>query len=209
MTRVPLRMGIDIGSTTAKIAILGPNNDLRFSAYQRHKAKIVETLLKILEDACTVLGDIQVDLLVTGSAGMGVTEQYELPFIQEVVASAEVVKKLYPEVKTLIDIGGEDAKVIFFGTNGIPDIRMNGSCAGGTGAFIDEMATLLAISVLEFNKPFSQLSKLSSVPQPERCQRPRPQRCAYQNNGRGSYLNVFPLLCISKSISIFLSSLYE
>ena len=167
MTRVPLRMGIDIGSTTAKVAILGPNNDLRFSAYQRHKAKIVETLLKILEDACTVLGDIQVDLLVTGSAGMGVTEQYGLPFIQEVVASAEVVKKLYPEVKTLIDIGGEDAKVIFFGTNGIPDIRMNGSCAGGTGAFIDEMATLLDISVLELNNLAEQHSTI--YPMASRC----------------------------------------
>ena len=151
MTRVPLRMGIDIGSTTAKVAILGPNDDLRFSAYQRHKAKIDNTLLNILEEARKVLGDIQVSLLVTGSAGMGITEQYKLPFIQEVVASAEVVKQLYPEVKTLIDIGGEDAKIIFFGSNGIPDIRMNGACAGGTGAFIDEMATLLDISVLELN----------------------------------------------------------
>ena len=151
MTRVPLRMGIDIGSITAKVALLGPDNDIQFSAYQRHKAKIDGTLLMILEDARQALGDVQVNLLVTGSAGMGVTEQYNLPFIQEVVASAEVVNQLYPEVKTLIDIGGEDAKMIFFGSNGIPDIRMNGSCAGGTGAFIDEMATLLDISALELN----------------------------------------------------------
>ncbi len=163
MTRVPLRMGIDIGSTTAKAAILGPNNDLRFSTYQRHKAKIDETLLNILEGARKVLGDIQVDILVTGSAGMGVTEQYELPFIQEVVASAEVVKQLYPEVRTLIDIGGEDAKIIFFGSNGIPDIRMNGSCAGGTGAFIDEMATLLDISVFELNNLAEQHSTIYPI----------------------------------------------
>ena len=160
-------MGIDIGSTTAKVAILGPNDDLRFSAYQRHKAKTAKTLLNILEEARRVLGDIQVDILVTGSAGMGITEQYKLPFIQEVVASAEVVKQLYPEVKTLIDIGGEDAKIIFFGSNGIPDIRMNGSCAGGTGAFIDEMATLLDISVLELNNLAEQHTTI--YPMASRC----------------------------------------
>ncbi|MCJ7567174.1 MAG: acyl-CoA dehydratase activase, partial [Anaerolineales bacterium] len=163
MIRIPLRMGIDIGSTTAKVAILGPNNDLRFSAYRRHKAKIDETLLNILEEARKDLGDIQVSLLITGSAGMGVTEQYKLPFIQEVVASAEVVKQLYPEVRTLIDIGGEDAKMIFFGSTGIPDIRMNGSCAGGTGAFIDEMATLLNISVLELNNLAEQHTTLYPI----------------------------------------------
>jgi predicted CoA-substrate-specific enzyme activase len=167
VTRVPLRMGIDIGSTTAKAAILGPNNDLRFTTYQRHKAKIDETLLNMLEGAHKVLGDIQVDILVTGSAGMGVTEQYALPFIQEVVASAEVVNQLYPEVRTLIDIGGEDAKMIFFGSNGIPDIRMNGSCAGGTGAFIDEMATLLDISVFELNNLAEQHSTI--YPMASRC----------------------------------------
>jgi len=156
-------MGIDIGSTTAKVAILGPNNDLRFSAYRRHKAKIDETLLNILEEARKDLGDIQVSLLITGSAGMGVTEQYKLPFIQEVVASAEVVKQLYPEVRTLIDIGGEDAKMIFFESTGIPDIRMNGSCAGGTGAFIDEMATLLNISVLELNNLAEQHTTLYPI----------------------------------------------
>jgi predicted CoA-substrate-specific enzyme activase len=167
MVRVPLRMGIDIGSTTAKVAVLGPENELQFSAYQRHKAKIDKTLLNILEEARVVLGDIQVNLLVTGSAGMGVTEQYNLPFIQEVVASAEVVNQLYPEVKTLIDIGGEDAKMIFFGDNGIPDIRMNGSCAGGTGAFIDEMASLLDISALELNNLAEQHTTI--YPMASRC----------------------------------------
>ena len=151
MIQVPLRMGIDVGSTTAKVAILGSDTEFRFSSYQRHKARIRKTLLTILEQAHQNLGNIEVSLLVTGSAGMGVSEQYQLPFIQEVVASAEVVKQLYPEVRTLIDIGGEDAKMIFFENNGIPDIRMNGSCAGGTGAFIDEMATLLDISVHELN----------------------------------------------------------
>lgn len=151
MKRTPFRMGIDVGSTTAKVAILDGDNGLVFSAYQRHKAKIDRVLLSILEEARQKTGDIEIDLLVTGSAGMGLSEKFGLPFIQEVVASAEVVKQLYPGVKTLIDIGGEDAKMIFFTDDGVPEIRMNGSCAGGTGAFIDEMATLLNISVQDLN----------------------------------------------------------
>ena len=144
-------MGIDIGSITAKVVIIDSNANIQYSAYRRHKAETGKTLLSILDDVHQSLGEIQFSLLITGSAGMGVTEKYELPFIQEVVASAEVVKQLYPEVKTLIDIGGEDAKIIFFDDHGYPDIRMNGSCAGGTGAFIDEMATLLDVSLIELN----------------------------------------------------------
>jgi len=151
MNQTPFCVGIDIGSITAKVAILDKDKNLQFSAYHRHKTETRKTLLAILEEARQVLGDIQVYPLVTGSAGMGITEKFKLPFIQEVVASAEVVKQLYPGVKTLIDIGGEDAKMIFFNDNGIPDIRMNGSCAGGTGAFIDEMATLLNVSADELN----------------------------------------------------------
>jgi len=140
-------MGIDIGSTTAKVAVLDPKKQLLFSAYQRHNAETLSTLQNMLEKAIEHLGNAQVELLVTGSAGLGVCEKFDLPFIQEVIASAEVVSKLYPDVKTLIDIGGEDAKMIFFNAGGRPDIRMNGSCAGGTGAFIDEMANLLNVPV--------------------------------------------------------------
>jgi len=146
-----LNMGIDIGSTTAKVAILNQNKQLLFSAYRRHNAETLSTLQNILQEALESLGDVSVGLLVTGSAGMGICEKFELPFIQEVVASAEVVRQLYPNVKTLIDIGGEDAKMIFFKNEGRPDIRMNGSCAGGTGAFIDEMATLLNVPVSDLN----------------------------------------------------------
>ncbi|MEN8173081.1 MAG: acyl-CoA dehydratase activase [Chloroflexota bacterium] len=161
--RSVLLMGIDIGSTTAKVAVLDKNKRLVFSAYRRHKAEIVEVLLSILEEALQSLGNVQLDLLVTGSAGMGVSEKYNFPFIQEVVASAEVVKQLYPEVKTLIDIGGEDAKMIFFNKTGVPDIRMNGSCAGGTGAFLDEMATLLNVSVNELNDLAEQHKKIHPI----------------------------------------------
>jgi predicted CoA-substrate-specific enzyme activase len=141
------QMGIDIGSTTAKVVVLEEGDQIVFSAYRRHHAETLGTLQAILQDAQQALSQVGFDLLITGSAGLGIAEKFKLPFIQEVVASAEVVKQLYPQVKTLIDIGGEDAKMIFFSSQGPPDIRMNGSCAGGTGAFIDEMATLLNIPV--------------------------------------------------------------
>ena len=148
-------MGIDIGSTTAKVVLLDGQSEIVFSTYRRHKAEILSTLQAMLREIVEVLpaspGDIRIRPLVTGSAGMGISERFGIPFIQEVVASAEVVKQLYPQVRTLIDIGGEDAKMIFFPSAGFPDMRMNGSCAGGTGAFIDEMAALLNIPVTEIS----------------------------------------------------------
>ncbi len=140
-------MGIDLGSTTAKVVVLNPTGEMVFSAYQRHNADTLVTLQQMIQDLSQAFGDLKVYPLITGSAGMGISERFELPFIQEVIASAEVVSHFYPTVKTLIDIGGEDAKIIFFNPDGAPDIRMNGSCAGGTGAFIDEMAGLLNIPV--------------------------------------------------------------
>ena len=93
---------------------------------------------------------------------MGLSEQYGLPFIQEVIASAEVVRRCYPQVQTLMDIGGEDAKLIFF-DDGKPDIRMNGACAGGTGAFIDQMATLLNVPISELNELAAQHTTLHPI----------------------------------------------
>jgi predicted CoA-substrate-specific enzyme activase len=151
MNKEPFRMGIDIGSTTAKAVISNQDAEVQFSEYRRHNAETLLTLQAIIQEALQSLGDIKVNLLVTGSAGLGVSEKFNIPFIQEVVASAEVVSQLYPEVKTLIDIGGEDAKMIFFNAARPPDIRMNGSCAGGTGAFIDEMANLLNVQVSELS----------------------------------------------------------
>ena len=161
------QMGIDIGSTTAKVVILNRNAQIVFSAYRRHHAETLGTLQKILKEAKQSLGDVHIDLLITGSAGLGIGEKFGLPFIQEVVASAEVVKQRYPQVKTLIDIGGEDAKMIFFSPDGPPDIRMNGSCAGGTGAFVDEMATLLNIPISELDELARQSTKI--YPMASRC----------------------------------------
>ena len=151
MKQANYQLGMDIGSTTAKLVLLDPAGDVAFSAYRRHNAETVAALQTMLREAQVELGDARVEFLVTGSAGMGVAEKYDLPFIQEVVASAEVVHQRHPHVRTLIDIGGEDAKIIFFDGQHHPDIRMNGSCAGGTGSFIDEMATLLGVPVSDID----------------------------------------------------------
>jgi predicted CoA-substrate-specific enzyme activase len=143
--------GIDIGSTTAKAVVLDKEGGMVFSRYCRHQGKTVETTRGIFKEALEELGDVELDLAVTGSAGMGAAEVFGLPFVQEVVASAHYIEKFLPGVRTFIEIGGEDSKIIFFDDNGRPDIRMNGSCAGGTGAFIDQMAVLLDIDVSELN----------------------------------------------------------
>ncbi len=144
--------GIDIGSTTAKLAVLDDKGDLIFSRYERHQAKTIETIHRILKNAMEVLGDIEFDFKITGSAGMGVAESFNIPFVQEVVSSAHLIEKMFPEVRTFIELGGEDSKIIFFDDHFRPDIRMNGSCAGGTGAFIDQMAVLLNIDVKQLNE---------------------------------------------------------
>ncbi|MFW3145220.1 MAG: acyl-CoA dehydratase activase-related protein [Thermoplasmatota archaeon] len=146
-----LRAGIDLGSTTAKIVVLDHGNGILYRDYRRHNAQVSKTLIDMLEDAKLELGDTRLSISVTGSAGFGVSERYGIPFVQEVVAAAEVVRRRHPDVRTLIDVGGEDSKMIFFDDRMRIDIRMNGSCAGGTGAFIDQMATLLNVSLVDLN----------------------------------------------------------
>ena len=139
------RIGLDVGSTTAKIAIIDDQLQLVYTGYQRHNTQIHETVSTLLSGASPIIGDVPTTLTITGSAGMGICESTGIGFIQELIAATEVIQQLYPRVKTLIDIGGEDSKMILFAENRIPDIRMNGSCAGGTGAFIDQMASLLNV----------------------------------------------------------------
>ena len=142
-----LKIGIDIGSTTAKVSIVDESNQIRYTAYRRHHAETIKTLTSILNEARQQYNHLPATVQITGSAGMGVAEAYDLPFIQEVIATASYIQTFYPDVKTVMDIGGEDAKLILFDAQGRPDIRMNGSCAGGTGAYLDQMATLLNIPV--------------------------------------------------------------
>ncbi len=141
-----LRLGIDLGSTTAKLIALDEQGQQVYSIYRRHHAETRATLQGMLAEMQSALGNDNLAVMFTGSAGMGISESCGLPFLQEVIAAAEVIKR-FPSVHTLIDIGGEDAKMIFFEQGAPPDIRMNGSCAGGTGAFIDQMAMLLNMPV--------------------------------------------------------------
>ena len=157
------KVGIDIGSTTIKIVFTNNNDDIVFSDYQRHNADIIRAFLNTFEKAKNQLGDVMLSAVITGSAGMGISEKFNIPFIQEVIAAAEVIKQKYPEITTLIDIGGEDAKMIFFHKDKAPDIRMNGSCAGGTGAFIDQMASLLGITPLEINELASKHNNIYPI----------------------------------------------
>lgn len=140
-----LRVGIDIGSTTLKICALDCEGRMVYSAYRRHNAAPVQTAVACLDEMRRALGAPGLQATLTGSVGMGMAERASLPFEQEVIAAAEAVKRLHPGVKTFIDIGGEDSKMIFFEEGRVPDMRMNGNCAGGTGSFIDQTATLLDV----------------------------------------------------------------
>lgn len=162
----PYTIGIDLGSTTAKLVICrhaDKCHEIVFSAYRRHHAKIRETIESLLSEAQTHLGNIECLVSITGSAGMGISETTGISFVQEVVASANYIKKFQPQIRTFIEIGGEDSKIIFFDDNFNADMRMNGSCAGGTGSFIDQIAVLLDIPVEEFDAYASRGTRLFPI----------------------------------------------
>lgn len=142
-------IGIDIGSTTAKIVVIR-SGEVVWERYERHMSQVRLKTLEMLHDASDAIGGGEVRVCVSGSAGLGMANAAGLPFVQEVFATGEVVKTVAPETSVVIELGGEDAKVIFF--EGGTDERMNGSCAGGTGAFIDQMATLLNVTPDELDE---------------------------------------------------------
>ena len=144
------RVGIDIGSTTVKIAILDEQNQILFSAYERHYANIQETLRDIVTEALEQLGDREIAPMITGSGGLAISKYLDIPFVQEVVSVATALKDYAPHTDVAIELGGEDAKIIYF-TDGIEQ-RMNGICAGGTGSFIDQMASLLKTDAAGLNE---------------------------------------------------------
>lgn len=144
------RLGIDIGSTTVKVAILDQDNHLIFADYRRHFANIQETLADLLEEAREAHGDLSSRIVVTGSGGLTLAKHMGQPFCQEVVAVASALKENYPMTDVAIELGGEDAKIIYF--KGGIDQRMNGICAGGTGSFIDQMASLLDTDAAGLNE---------------------------------------------------------
>lgn len=143
-----LTLGIDIGSTTAK-AVLRRGSEILFEKYERHFSQVREKTVSLLQEILEIAGEEPVAVAVSGSAGLGLAQSAGIPFVQEVFATGEVVKIKEPDTACVIELGGEDAKIIFF--DGGIDERMNGTCAGGTGAFIDQMATLLNITVDELD----------------------------------------------------------
>lgn len=143
-------LGIDIGSTTVKIAILDSENKILFSDYERHYANIQETLAGLLSKAKDLLGEIDLHPMITGSGGLTLSKHLDVPFVQEVVAVASALNDYAPQTDVAIELGGEDAKIIYF-TGGIEQ-RMNGICAGGTGSFIDQMASLLQTDASGLNE---------------------------------------------------------
>ncbi|HAG69234.1 MAG TPA: 2-hydroxyglutaryl-CoA dehydratase, partial [Lachnospiraceae bacterium] len=144
-------LGIDIGSTTVKIAILGPENTLVFSDYRRHFANIRETLHELVGTAREKLSDITVHPMITGSGGLTLAKHLGIPFVQEVIAVSSALTAFDDKVDVAIELGGEDAKIIYF-EDGNVEQRMNGICAGGTGSFIDQMAALLQTDATGLNE---------------------------------------------------------
>jgi len=144
------RIGLDIGSTTIKAVVLDEQNHMVFQSYQRHLALIKEKTHQLLEEISRAVGNNECHLAITGSAGIGIAERLQIPFVQEVIATQIAVEKYPEKIDAVIELGGEDAKVLFL-TNGV-EVRMNGSCAGGTGAFIDQMAVLLDVTADEMDE---------------------------------------------------------
>ena len=144
-------LGIDIGSTTVKVAILDENGNLLFSDYERHYANIQETLSSLLHKAYQELGELTLSPMITGSGGLTLANHLGIPFVQEVIAVSTALQHYAPQTDVAIELGGEDAKIIYF-EGGNVEQRMNGICAGGTGSFIDQMASLLQTDAMGLNE---------------------------------------------------------
>lgn len=156
-----IKIGIDIGSTTVKVVVLSEMGELLFRSYERHFSKVREKAAEKLESISDMLSGHRVNAVITGSAGLGVSRACGIDFVQEVYATAAAVNKYIPDTDAVIELGGEDAKIIFF--KGTLEERMNGSCAGGTGAFIDQMATLLDVSINELDDLSQKHTKIYPI----------------------------------------------
>lgn len=155
------KLGLDIGSTTIKCIVLSENNKVIYSSYQRHFSQISTVLEQQLREISSRTKTEDMLVTISGSAGMGLAENLNIPFVQEVYSTRKAVNQLMPGTDVVIELGGEDAKILFL-TNGF-EARMNGSCAGGTGAFIDQMATLLHITPDELNLLAQTHDKLYTI----------------------------------------------
>ena len=142
-----MRIGLDIGSTTIKAVVFDDHDSVVFRHYERHCARINELCIRLLQQIDAQFPDAAFRIGISGSAGLGLAEAVGVDFLQEVYATRIALKKMVPGADVAIELGGEDAKILFLTGAGGLEVRMNGSCAGGTGAFIDQMATLMDVPV--------------------------------------------------------------
>ena len=162
LVKKKMKIGLDVGSTTLKCVVYSEEGEPVFQEYERHYSQIAEKasgmLLRIQEKFPELK---KASLCVSGSAGMGLAEDLDIPFVQEVYATRTATRKYLPQADVVIELGGEDAKILFL--TGSMEVRMNGSCAGGTGAFIDQMATLLSITPTELNEIAGESERTYSI----------------------------------------------
>ncbi len=156
-----LHIGLDIGSTTVKLIVIDEKARVRFHCYERHHSKVREKALEMLKDAFTQVGECNVTVALSGSAGIGVAKETGIRFFQEVFATKFSCQRLLDQIDVVVELGGEDAKIIFLTGGG--EERMNGSCAGGTGAFIDQMASLLSLSIDELDALSQQHNQIYNI----------------------------------------------
>lgn len=156
------KAGIDVGSTTVKLVVFDEDYQLIFSRYERHFSDVKTATIKVLKELLEERGECSLTLAITGSGGMGLADVIDVPFIQEVIASSITIEKFIPETDVMIELGGEDAKMTFFDA-GTQELRMNGTCAGGTGAFIDQMAALLKVDAAGVNTLAKDYEKIYPI----------------------------------------------
>ena len=155
-----INVGVDIGSTTAKI-VIRDGEEVLYKKYERHYSHVRQKTLELLKEAEPYLSDKKIKIAISGSAGLGVAEIARLQFVQEVYATFALVEEKEPDTEVVIELGGEDAKIIFL--KGGVDERMNGTCAGGTGAFIDQMASLLNVTPDELDEMSLKCEKVYPI----------------------------------------------
>ncbi len=155
------KIGLDVGSTTIKCVVLDEKNNILYSTYERHMSKIIEMTKSLLNKISEIFPGEEMSLVISGSAGMGMANDLRITFTQEVYATRTAVNTYLPGTDTVIELGGEDAKILFL-SNGL-EVRMNGSCAGGTGAFIDQMASLMDISIDELDSLAAKHEKIYTI----------------------------------------------
>ena len=156
-----LHMGLDVGSTTVKLVIIDKDNNLKYSVYKRHKSNVEETVKNVLTDAYKQFENEDVTIMVTGSGGMFVEKYWNMNFIQEVVSGTTAIRTLIPETDVAIELGGEDSKITYI--SGSVEQRMNSICAGGTGAFIDQMASLIETDAAGLNELAKNYKKVFPI----------------------------------------------